>query len=335
MSILENRSASPLPASAEVVPREITTTPRFSDRVFKFFISGFGAISVLILTVIGGFLAYRGLTTFKTEGFGFITGYDWKIEIDEVGNQTSSLGIGAMLVGTLLISLVALIVGVPISVLCALYLTFYAPVWIKNILISIIDLMAAFPSILFGMWGYFVLMPSAQYWAKLLHEYLGWIPIFDVTQPLFTRSPFVAGLVLAVMIIPIVTSISREIFAQAPLDRVQAAYALGANKWAMIKAVVLPFGANGVVGGAMLGLGRAFGETVAVFSVLSIVYKANLHILFGAGGNVASHIILNWGDASEYETGALLAAGFILFLLTLAVNMLANYVVKKSVKKGR
>ena len=137
------------------------------------------------------------------------------------------------------------------------------------------------------------------------------------------------------MIIPIVTSVSREVFSQAPLDRIQAAYALGANKWAMIKAVVLPFGANGVVGGAMLGLGRAFGETVAVFTILNIVYRTNWHILFGAGGNVASHIVLRWGEASPYELKGLLAAGFLLFLLTLIVNLFADLIVKRTVKKGR
>jgi phosphate transport system permease protein len=178
-------------------------------------------------------------------------------------------------------------------------------------------------------------MPSAEYWAKLLYKYFSWFPLFDVPQPFFTRSPFIAGLVLAVMIIPIVTSVSREVFSQAPLDRIQAAYALGANKWAMIRAVVLPFGANGAVGGAMLGLGRAFGETVAVYTVLNIVYKVNWHILFGAGGNVASHIVLRWGEAGQYEVKALLAAGFILFVLTLIVNFLADFIIKRTVKKGR
>jgi phosphate transport system permease protein len=214
-------------------------------------------------------------------------------------------------------------------------LNFYAPVWIRTFFITIIDLMAAFPSILFGLWGFFVLMPSAEYWAKLLNRYFDWFPPFQVDQPFFTRSPFIAGLVLAIMIIPIITSVSREVFSQAPLDRIQAAYSLGANKWSMIKAVVLPFGANGVVGGAMLGLGRAFGETVAVYTVLNLVYKVNWQVLFGAGGNVASHIVTRWGEAGEYEVKALLAAGFVLFILTLAVNFIADSVVKRTVRKGR
>jgi phosphate transport system permease protein len=178
-------------------------------------------------------------------------------------------------------------------------------------------------------------MPSVEYWAKLIHRYLGWIPLFDLQVPVYTRSPFVAGVVLAIMIIPIITSVSREVFSQAPLDRIQAAYALGATRWAMIKAVVIPHGRSGVIGGAMLGLGRAMGETVAVFTVLNIVFQINWHVLLGAGGNVASLIILKFGDASPYEIKALMAAGLVLFLLTLVVNAGANAIVKRTGKSGR
>ena len=195
--------------------------------------------------------------------------------------------------------------------------------------------MAAFPSVLFGIWGFFVLMPSAEYWAKLLNKYLGFLPFFDMQVPVYTRSPFIAGVVLAIMIIPIVTSISREIFGQTPLDRIQAAYALGATRWAMIKAVVIPYGRSGVVGGAMLGLGRAMGETVAVYTVLNIVYQINWQVLLGAGGNVASMILLKFGEAGTGEIKALMAAGLVLFLLTLLVNSIADLIVKKSGAKGR
>ncbi|MFM8843174.1 MAG: ABC transporter permease subunit [Actinomycetota bacterium] len=137
------------------------------------------------------------------------------------------------------------------------------------------------------------------------------------------------------MIIPITTSVAREVFDQTPLDRVQAAYALGATKWAMIKAVAFPYGRGGVVGGAMLGLGRAMGETVAVYTVLNIVYDINWQILFGAGGNIASLILLKFGEARPLEVQALMAAGLALFLLTLLVNFIADFIVKKSGKKGR
>jgi phosphate transport system permease protein len=321
-------------APALPAKREISTKPRPSDRIFRGVVTSFGLLNLLILTLIGAFLLFRGFEVLRTQGISFLTDQKWNID-SETGKPSGSFGIGAMLSGTVIASLVALAVALPISVLTALMLNFYIPTRLRVYLVTLIDLMAAFPSILFGLWGYFILMPSAEYWAKLLHKYFGWFPLFDVPQPFFTRSPFVAGLVLAIMIIPIITSVSREVFSQAPLDRIQAAYALGANKWAMIKAVVLPFGANGAVGGAMLGLGRAFGETVAVYTVLNIVYKVNWHILFGAGGNVASHIVLRWGEAGPYEVKALLAAGFVLFLLTLAVNFIADAVIKRTVKKGR
>jgi phosphate transport system permease protein len=317
-------------------PRDITTEPRRSDKVFRGVVTGGGLSSLLLLGLIALFLGYRGFEVILQEGLGFITHSDWSISTDDAGNVIEShFGLAAMLVGTILCSLIAVVIALPVSVFSALFLNFYAPGWLKKIMVTVIDMMAAFPSILFGIWGFLVLMPSVEYWAKLLHRYLGFIPAFDMKVPVFTRSPFVAGVVLAIMIIPIITSVSREIFSQAPLDRIQAAYALGATRWAMIKAVVIPHGRSGVIGGAMLGLGRAMGETVAVFTVLNIVFQINWQMLLGAGGNVASLIILKFGDASPYEIKALMAAGLVLFLLTLIVNGLANLIVKTTGKSGR
>lgn len=319
-------------------PRVITTKPRTSDKIFRAVIFTGALSSLVILAAIATFLGIRGFEILAREGLSFITGYEWYSSINSdgsTGEDPSVYGIGAMLIGTIITALIAVSIGVPISIAAALYLNFYAPTAIRGFLVGVIDLMAAFPSILFGLWGFNVLMPSGEYWAKLLHKYLGWIPLFDVSTPFFSRSPFIAGLVLAIMIIPIVTSIAREVFSQTPLDRIQAAYALGATKWTMIRAVVLPFGYSGVVGGAMLGLGRAMGETVAVFTVLNIIFQANFQILLGAGGNVASLIILKFGEASAEEIKALMAAGLILFLLTLLVNMLADLLVSRTVKQGR
>ena len=317
-------------------PREITTEPRPSDKVFRGLVTAGGLSSLLVLGLIAVFLGYRGFEVLVQEGFGFITSSDWSVTVDENANVVeSSFGLAAMLVGTILCAFVAVVIALPISVFSALFLNFYAPDRLKRFLVALIDMMAAFPSILFGIWGFLVLMPTAEYWAKLIHKYLGWIPLFDMQVPVFTRSPFVAGVVLAIMIIPIITSVSREVFSQAPLDRIQAAYALGATRWAMIKAVVIPHGRNGVIGGAMLGLGRAMGETVAVFTVLNIVFQVNWQVLLGAGGNVASLIILKFGEANPYEIKALMAAGLILFLLTLLVNAIANVIVKTTGKSGR
>jgi phosphate transport system permease protein len=317
-------------------PRTLTTQPRRSDQIFRSIVTLGGMASLVILGLIAIFLSIKGLHILQEEKIGFITESKWEVITDENGNiAQKNFGIGAMLVGTFMCALIAVIVGVPISVLSALYLTFYAKGKIKTFLISLIDLMAAFPSLLYGFWGFFIFMSSAEYWAKWLNKYFGFIPLFDVPAPIYERSPFIAGLVLAIMIIPIVTSISREVFSQTPLDRIQAAYALGASKFAMIKAVVIPYGRGGVIGGAMLGLGRAMGETVAVYTVLNVVYQINWQILFGAGGNVASLIVLKCGEAGPYEVDALMAAGLILFLLTLVVNAVADLLVSKLGSKGR
>ena len=318
------------------LPREILTRPRFSDKVFRGVVTVGGLSSLVILGLIALFLSIKGLHVLQTEKFSFITGSKWEVITDDTGSITqTTFGIGAMLIGTLLCALIAVLVGVPIAVLSALYLTFYARGFVKKFLISLIDLMAAFPSLLFGFWAFFVFMSSAQYWAKLLNRYFGFLPFFEVPAPIFERSPFIAGLVLEVMIIPIVTSVSREIFDQTPLDRVQAAYALGASKLAMIRAVAIPYGRGGVIGGAMLGLGRAMGETVAVYTVLNVVYQINWHVLFGAGGNVASLILLKFGEAGPNEVDALMAAGLILFLLTLFVNATADLIINRFGGTGR
>jgi phosphate transport system permease protein len=321
-----------------VIPekRVVTTKPRFSDKVFRSVVTGGGLSSLVILGLIFAFLLYQGLDIFESQGIGFITTSQWDILLDESGYVTSSkFGLAAMLIGTMLCAFIAVLIAVPISVASALYLSFYAPQWLKKPMVTIIDLMAAFPSLLFGIWAYFVLMPSGAYWAKLLNHYLGFLPFFKNELRVFNNSPFIVSLILAIMIIPIITSISREIFAQAPLDRIQAAYALGATRWAMIRAVVIPHGRNGVIGGAMLGLGRAMGETVAVYTVLNIVFQINWQILFGTGGNVASLILLKFGEASTYEMKGLMAAGLVLFVLTLIVNFFSDLLVRSFGAKGK
>jgi phosphate transport system permease protein len=314
-------------------PREITTKPRRSDLIFRTVVTAGGFTSLFILGLITFFLGYRGWHILQDSGLHFLTGAKW-IAADPDAGTKSNYGIGAMLAGTFVIALIGLIVGAPLAIGVALFLTYYAPEPIKRPLSVIIDIMAAIPSIVYGLWGYFVLMPHAIYWAKLIHKYFSWIPVFEMRDPVFMRSPFVAGLVLSIMIIPIMTSVTREVFAQAPLDRVQAAYALGATKWRMIKAVVFPYGRSGMIGGAMLGLGRAMGETVAVYTVLNISYQYNFQVLFSAGGSVASMIVAKFGEASAVEIDALMAAGFILFAATLLVNLIADKIVSLG-KKGR
>ena len=324
---LTDQVPKPIPA-----PREITTEPRFTDKVFRGVVTSGGLLARLLLGLLGFFLVYNGFEAMRAAGLSFITGFDWVDAIPEDG-QPASYGIGAMLYGTIVTGILAMIMGVPVAVGTALFLSYYAPEWIKKPMVVVVDVMAAIPSIVYGLWGYFVLMPHAEYWAKLIHKYFGFIPFFDMPAPVFTRSPFIAGLVLAIMIIPIVTAVSREVFAQTPLERIQAAYALGATKWTMIKAVVFPYGRGGVIGGAMLGLGRALGETVAVYTVLNLVYDIRIEVLLSAGGSVASMIVNKFGEADPVELQALMGAGFVLFMVTLLVNFLANYIINKTARE--
>ncbi len=313
-------------------PRVITTELRFTDKLFRGIVTGGGLISLAILGLIGFFLIYNGFEAIRNAGLAFLTGFEWVDAVPE-NEQAAAYGIGAMLYGTIVTGILAMIMGVPIAVGTALFLSYYAPEWLKKPMVVVVDVMAAIPSIVYGLWGFFVLMPHAEYWAKLIHKYFGFIPFFDMPAPVFTRSPFIAGLVLAIMITPIVTAIAREVFAQTPLERIQAAYALGATKWSMIKAVVFPYGRGGVVGGAMLGLGRALGETVAVYTVLNLVYDIRIEVLLSAGGNVASMIVNKFGEADFVELQALMAAGFVLFLVTLVVNFIANYIINKTARE--
>lgn len=313
-------------------PRVITTERRLTDKIFRGVVTGGGLISLTLLGLIGFFLVYNGFEAMRNAGLAFLTGFEWVDAVPE-NNQAASYGIGAMLYGTIVTGILAMVMGVPVAVGTALFLSYYAPEWLKKPMVVVVDVMAAIPSIVYGLWGFFVLMPHAEYWAKLIHKYFGFIPFFDMPAPVFTRSPFIAGLVLAIMITPIVTAIAREVFAQTPLERIQAAYALGATKWSMIKAVVFPYGRGGVVGGAMLGLGRALGETVAVYTVLNLVYDIRIEVLLSAGGSVASMIVNKFGEADFVELQALMAAGFVLFLVTLIVNFIANYIINKTARE--
>ena len=301
------------------------------DKVFQSSVTAGAFVSMVVLAAIGGFLLYRGFEIFKDFGFSFITGSKWDIGNPE-DTSTAVLGIGAMLVGSVLTAIIAVLISVPFAVATALLIEFCIPNWFKTILVSILDLVAALPSVVFGIWGYAVLLPLVEGWSKTLEHYLGWIPIFNVPSEIFGRSPLLAGLLLALMIVPIITSVAREVYSQAPRELIDAASALGSTRWGALRAVVLPFGRSGLVGGTMLGLGRALGETVAVYLTLNLVFEINFKILASAGGNVASLIATKFGEATEYELKALMASGLVLFLVTLLVNFGATMIVNRSRK---
>ena len=301
------------------------------DKVFQNLVTLGAFFSMVVLAAIGGFLLYRGFEIFKDFGFSFITSSKWDIGNPE-DTSTAILGIGAMLVGSIITAIIAVVISVPFAVATALLIEFYVPGSIKTILVSILDLVAALPSVVFGIWGYAVLLPLVEGWSKTMENNLDWIPIFNVPSGIFGRSPFLAGLLLGLMIVPIITSVAREVYSQAPRELIDAASALGGTRWGALRAVVLPFGRSGLVGGTMLGLGRALGETVAVYLTLNLVFEVNFKILASAGGNVASLIATKFGEATDYELKALMAAGLVLFLVTLLVNFGATMIVNKSRK---
>jgi phosphate transport system permease protein len=309
--------------------RQLTTNYTLVDRVFRGSMTAGALFSLVVLALIAAFLLYRGFEIFSDFGFSFITGEIWNIG-DPMDTSTAVLGIGAMLVGSVLTAFIAILFAVPFAIAAALFIEYYAPKSVRTALTALLDLVAAIPSVIFGIWGYAVLLPIVEDWSVPLERWLDFIPVFDVPSGIFGRSPFLAGLLLALMITPIVTSVAREVYGQAPRDLVDASYALGGTKWGAIRNVVLPFGRSGLVGGAMLGLGRALGETVAVYLTLNLVFDINFRILGSAGGNVASLIATKFGEATAYELKALMAAGLVLFLVTLLVNFLATVIVNKS-----
>jgi len=237
-----------------------------------------------------------------------------------------------MLYGSVLLAVIGLFIAVPASILLSVFIVFLAPRRLARVMTNVIDLMAAIPSIILGLWAFYLLNPVAEEWQFLLNKYLGWIPIFQNDSGNYLGTPFIAGFVLAIMMIPIVTSVSREVLGRTPPDLINAAESLGCSLWTMLRYVAIPYGRGGIIGGVMLGLGRALGETIAVFFVLKLVFETNWYrIIESGGGSVATMIVAKFGEVSgEYELQLLLAAGFFLFLGTLIVNIIANVIVNRT-----
>jgi phosphate transport system permease protein len=291
-------------------------------------------VVLAIMVAVGLFLLLQGLQALKVVGpLKFITTQAWNPDIHH-------FGIAAVLTGSVIIALVAICVATPLALGTALFISEVAPPRVRQTLIALIDLMAAVPSVVYGLWGFFFLQNAVVGVARWLSTWLSWIPVFhvsgaDPTNPLasssvYTASAFVAGLTVALMVAPIQCSIMREVFAQAPPGEREGALALGATRWGMISAVVLPFGRGGMIGGTMLGLGRALGETIAVYMIISPVFTIQTHILQAGANSVSALIALRYGDASQFGMSALMAAGLSLFVLTLIVNFGASLIVSRS-----
>ena len=304
-----------------------------ADGVFRGVAGGSGLIVLAVMSLIGAFLLYRAMLALRASGPSFVTTQEWEPD-------SGRFGIAAVLLGSVAIALVALATAVPLALGTALYISEYAPRRLRPTLIGLVDLMAAVPSVVYGIWGAFFLQWKITGLARWIATYLGWIPLlrvdgFDPGDPLstptvFTASTFVAGLVVALMATPIACSVMREAFAQAPISEREGAYALGATRWGMIRTSVLPFGKGAIIGGTMLGLGRALGETIAVVLVISPIFVIQPHLLQQGANSVSALIALRFGDASDMGLSALMAAGLALFLLTLVVNFGASIIVARS-----
>jgi phosphate transport system permease protein len=315
-------------------PREISHKIHGSDRTFRNVARVSGVIVLAIMGFVGLFLTLRATRALATDGiWKFLTTQAWEPD-------AHNFGIAAVLVGTVLIAFVAISFALPLAIGTSLYISEYAPNRLKNTLVSLIDLMAAVPSVVYGIWGLFLLQAHVVPLAKWIATYFAWIPIFKVpgyqpgdplaTNTLFTSSTFIAGIVVALMVTPSICSISREVFSRAPAGEREGALALGATRWGMIRSVVLPYGRGGVIGGTMLGLGRALGETIAVYLIISPIFVIQPHILANGTNSVSALIALRYGEATKFATSALMAAGLSLFLLTLVVNFGASSIVARS-----
>lgn len=308
------------------------TKVRLGDRIFRGLAEGSGILIVALIAAIGIFLLMRAVPALarNQENF-FLYGGNW------ITTDTSAMHFGVfdLFQVTVFVSLFALALAMPVALGIAIFLTQYAPRRVSGPLGYLVDLLAAVPSIIYGVWGLYVLAPVIKPFALWLNENLGWFFLFSTGNASVAGGGtiFTAGIVLAVMILPIITAVSREVFVQTPRGQIEAALALGATRWEVVRTTVLPFGLSGYISGAMLGLGRALGETIALLIILRGTQQAFGWSLFDGGYTFASKIAAAASEFNDqYKAGAYIAAGLVLFVLTFVVNSLARAAVSG---KGR
>jgi phosphate transport system permease protein len=298
-------------------------TGRAGDRVFAGAARGSGITVLAIVAAIAAVLVWKGVPAHQDHEANFLTSETWN------PNATPpEFGIAQLAFGTVISSLLAMLIATPVAIGIALFISFYSPRRLASGLGYVVDLLAAVPSIVYGLWGLAFLSQHMEGISAFLNGALGWIPLFGGDSP-GKNSIFTASVVLAIMILPIISSISREVFLQVPRANVEAALAIGATRWEMIRMAVLPYGRSGMIGASMLGLGRAMGETIAVAMVLTFVPGINWHILENGGATFAANIANSFAEASVTGRGALIASGLVLFVITLVVNMAARAVVAR------
>ncbi|MCW2667014.1 MAG: phosphate transporter, inner rane subunit PstC [Frankiales bacterium] len=295
-----------------------TTAQRRGDRVFSGLATGAGVLILVVLAGVAIFLVTESLPVIGAESS------------ELPGDRTFLASLGPLVFGTLLAATIALALATPLSLAIALFISHYADRRIARTLGYLVDLLAAIPSVVYGLWGVSVLAPFLQPSFVWLEEHLGFIPLFAGPASSTGRTVLTAGIVLAVMVLPIMTAINREVFLQVPTLHEEAALALGATRWEMIRMSVFPYGRSGIVSGAMLGLGRALGETLAVLLVLSQTGAVTFNLISRDNpSTIAANIAADFPESTGVEINALIATGLVLFVITFAVNFLARAVLAR------
>lgn len=306
-------------------PRSISRSVPRSDRIFQGMSATAAVSSLVIIGTTALFLVVKAEPVLAKVGIvDFVTKSEWNPGFERYG-------VLGLVGGTVLIASIALVVGVPLAIGLALFVNEYAPARVRRLLVSAIDLLAAMPSLLFGIWGYFALRGTLEGTSRWFADHLSAIPFFRIPPDAqLTKSGFAVGVVVGLMIMPIVTSVSRDVMAQCPREQCEGALALGGSRWGMIRAVILPFSRSGMVGATLLGFGRALGETIAIAIMITLTISTNTRVLTAGGGSIAAWIATKFGEAGELERSALVAAGLALFLLTLGVNLAARRIVNRA-----
>jgi phosphate transport system permease protein len=309
-----------LTAKSEGLPK-VTRPSRAGDRIFSALVTGAGILILAILAGVAVFLLYKGWPALTAKA-------------EELPDDETFLHyVWPLAFGTVLSSTIAVIIAVPLAVGVALFITYFAPKRIANTLGALVDLLAAIPSVIYGLWGIAVLGPAAVGLQQWLYDHLDFLPFFKGPPSPTGRTMFVLGIVLAVMILPIISAIVREVFAQTPRSLREGSLALGATRWEMIRMTVLPFGRPAIISASMLGLGRALGETMAVALILSVSGGATFNLISsGNPSTIAANIALNFPESSGLAVNLLIATGLVLFGITLLVNAAARLIISRQIR---
>lgn len=298
------------------------------ERPFWLVAHGAGLAVFGLLAAIGVFLALQAVPALRESGFSFFSERDWFPDA-----APSRFGIAALAFGTIVSSVIALVLAVPVAIGSALYISELASPRVGRWIGHLIDLLAAVPSVVYGLWGVIFLVPRLVPVERGIDSAVGAVlPVLHSRSGTYGRSILSASVVLAVMVLPIVTALAREIFRQVPRAHREAALALGATRWETIRTAVLPFSRGGLIGAVMLGLGRAFGETIAIALVLAASFDIKLSLAEPGGNTIAANIATKFGESGAIGRSALVASGLVLFAITLVVNVVARLIVRRRVR---